>query len=1084
MDKQNFSTASSTRMTLVPIDFINRRLTVADVVILLCSGPALERIKVADRQADNMLLEDQTYCAGNLPESKEGPDVPTRSSLAVDHAVAEALAHIRSTLEPIDMTAERSRLREVHMKGTRNELVESGDPGVGKSVVASLVADALQGEWHLGAAFFCKHDDSKKRDAKVNASDSVTKMFGRKDPYPSLLHTLAYGLATWNHDLALALTKVLDDMPDIKDRPIREQFKHLVQEPLNGVTHPNTTVVFVVDALDECGMINQRQEILNVLSSECPKLPSFVKLFITSRKERDIEDASKNLEPWTELEVEAEDNQRDAALYVSSLLAPWDTYPDIDILRETLISKSKGLFIWLSIAAESLKGVKLVEDLRIAIRQLPDNMDVIYERTMHRAYQHHENLPRIMEFIIVSIAPLSVNDLAALLDLPELDVQRAVQMLSHVLHLGEKITVKHKTVFDYLTDPKRCTDRKMLVRLEDADERIALACLRAMKQKLRSNMCNVRPNQWNSDIDDLQRRIEDNIPFHLNYAATWFIQHIINATTSEIILPHVTNFLREQLLNWFEIISVLGLVYWVGSQLALLKHWLEDHSADEKTLDLLNDARRFLLEFHVPISKSAAHVRHSAFPFCPTNSELYRQYQQADGAQHPYVLNVDSSWGEEILTIDTGNVDAVDRSYYGVYLTIHSFPKIHVYQVTVDDDLAESTCCFAIDIRGIDNAIGRNMEGADDLVGPKEGIRPNRKIGHTERCLGKFDGSGANARNCVCFLTRTVDAWDLAGLPNHNQQHASLKAPCDGHRDWVEALDLMGKTSKGPHESVNMECVAVSIAGVGMRMAVGFNMWICNSKGEGTAKGLVQVWDVKLGAVIWEREVRVRDYLSDIINMELSEDGACLVLDPNEGSIEVWHLENESEPSHHTLENAIPPMSLNRDGKSLITSSDDDGIKIWDPATGRLKKTIYAQKESSVNIVSAVDDESFVTFSSFDLTIKVWRPSSLPTPAGNAAEKWSVETVYGLGHTGYVMTKSFERFRIWDVSKGAILRTFLDMQRSAISKRFPDCSGGAREGIDQCHTMERPYGHGGKNISTPTYLERHAQVVDSMGRRD
>ncbi|KAJ3034321.1 hypothetical protein HDV00_005197 [Rhizophlyctis rosea] len=356
-----------------------------------------------------------------------------KAALALDHTVAAALRHLQETLRPLGMEADRSRLRDAHQAGTRRWLVDSvlnwlrnedsrlfwlkGDPGVGKSIVAAIVADALQGEWRLGTAFFCKHDDTDKRDAE------------------RLLHTLAYGLAEWNHNLALNLSRVLTKRSDVNTLPLEDQFRVLIREPLDSVHDPNGTVVFVVDALDE-------------------------------------------------LEVAATENQADADIYASSILEHWKTLPDFHQIKRNIFTMSGGLLIWLSNAAELLRGAVTEADLRVAIRDLPDDMDVLYERALQKAYNHNHNLPRVMECIVASVKPLSLPQVAGLLDLPVQIVRDAVHEVSNVLQLGETVTVKHKSVADFLTDPLRCKNGRMLVHLGDAHERMALACLRVMKLEM------------------------------------------------------------------------------------------------------------------------------------------------------------------------------------------------------------------------------------------------------------------------------------------------------------------------------------------------------------------------------------------------------------------------------------------------------------------------------------------------------------------------------------------------------------------------------------------------------------------------
>lgn len=77
-------------------------------------------------------------------------------------------------------------------------------------------------------------------------------------------------------------------------------------------------VFLVLDALDECR--DQRKEFLEVLGKIVSPVTTdrgIVKLFITSRKERDIERALKT---FPTIEIEAKRVDKDIELYVTSLL--------------------------------------------------------------------------------------------------------------------------------------------------------------------------------------------------------------------------------------------------------------------------------------------------------------------------------------------------------------------------------------------------------------------------------------------------------------------------------------------------------------------------------------------------------------------------------------------------------------------------------------------------------------------------------------------------------------------------------------------------------------------------------------------
>jgi hypothetical protein len=213
-----------------------------------------------------------------------GECVPNLSSIKSTEALTNSSTMLlKQWLKPVDFEVDMDRLRLEYQEGTRLWLLDNirrwtsskgsqalwfkGAAGVGKSVMAWLVANELRQTNALGATFFCKHDDGE-----------------RNDP-GQLVNTIAYGLARWSstfHDYLLHLQRS-QETHEIVDKPVSIRFTKLIVEPLNALTLDAQQSVFIVlDALDECAIGNRRHELLNVLRIECKRLPKYVKFFITS----------------------------------------------------------------------------------------------------------------------------------------------------------------------------------------------------------------------------------------------------------------------------------------------------------------------------------------------------------------------------------------------------------------------------------------------------------------------------------------------------------------------------------------------------------------------------------------------------------------------------------------------------------------------------------------------------------------------------------------------------------------------------------------------------------------------------------
>ncbi|KAI8607373.1 hypothetical protein BC830DRAFT_1175388 [Chytriomyces sp. MP71] len=236
--------------------------------------------------------------------------------------------------------------------------------GIGKSVMAALVADQLQRENLLGAAFFCKHDDLRLKLAQ------------------SLVTTVAYSLSKWCPFIGrfLLTLRTAENAVDFRANS-SQLFKQLVVDPLNEIASifpPKKPIVIIVDALDECGEMNSRGPMLRIFAAEFKKLPGFVRVLVTSRREPDIVDAftASNL-PQRIILPSDSDNERDATIVAETRLKEMGVI-DASLrssISRRLLNKSKGLFVWLTMALGSLKGHEITLE---RVDNLPQGLDEIY----------------------------------------------------------------------------------------------------------------------------------------------------------------------------------------------------------------------------------------------------------------------------------------------------------------------------------------------------------------------------------------------------------------------------------------------------------------------------------------------------------------------------------------------------------------------------------------------------------------------------------------------------------------------------------------------------------------------------------
>ena len=105
---------------------------------------------------------------------------------------------------------------------------------------------------------------------------------------------------------------------------------------------------------------------------------------------------------------------------------------------------------------------------------------------------------------------------------------------------------------------------------------IALRCLAVMddSEKLRFNICDLESSfVTNAEVAGLAERVKKNIPPPVQYAAFYWADHIVSGPCSTDLLTKLSDFVDAHLLSWFEVMSLLGSFFKVGSILHGIAIW-------------------------------------------------------------------------------------------------------------------------------------------------------------------------------------------------------------------------------------------------------------------------------------------------------------------------------------------------------------------------------------------------------------------------------------------------------------------------------------------------------------------------------
>ena len=437
-----------------------------------------------------------------------------------------------------------------------------GLPGIGKTSLAHSICASLHDQDQLAGAYFCRRDNPELSEPR--------------NILPTLINKLATIFPPFRNIVAERLRKDPNITP--------ESMKHtLFLEFIRELPRlPQKTLVFVIDALDECGSTQSRPGILSTLTTAAAYSP-WLKIIITSRPEGDIQYCFNGLTPSTHFQYdlgadkEATSDLRIFAKHRFSrvvakryLQPPWPAQS----LFDSTISQAAGLFIFIETIALALEQCEdPTELLKTTLRDSAGtgltSLYRLYSSILNARILHSSGHFRRMIGVLLITAPnrpLCEETIAKLAGVrPDL-VKMWVADLGSMFYRDEGasggIRVRHLSISDFFVSDD-CQSNYQ-VNLRDSNVELGIVCLKKMIEQLRFNICKLEDSRLaNDDVKDLPSRIKENISDDLQYSSLYWSNHLYYS------LDNGDQRVRESLrrffegpypLFWIEVLSLMGMV--------------------------------------------------------------------------------------------------------------------------------------------------------------------------------------------------------------------------------------------------------------------------------------------------------------------------------------------------------------------------------------------------------------------------------------------------------------------------------------------------------------------------------------------
>jgi len=454
-----------------------------------------------------------------------------------------------------------------------------GLPGIGKTSFAHSICEKLHNEQRLAGAFFCQRDDANMSELR------------------NILPTLISKLAEIFPPFRRIVADRLRSDPNLTSKSMKDSlFLNLI---CNLPRHPKHALVFVIDALDECGDDQDRPILLKVLNEAVAHAP-WLKIIVTSRPEDEIQHFFNRLprssySPYnlaTDQDAEADlqtfaRSQFDLVAKVWCLPTHWPGQP----LFDGIISRANGLFIFIKTLVLALKQCEDPEEtLKVALQDAAGtSLKPLYH--LYSSILKSRNVSGNADFrqvigVLLTTAPyrtLCDESIAELAGVKPNLVKKWVNDLSSLLYRDESanggVRVRHLSISEFfVSDHCACK-----VNIEDANTQLGIACLKTMMEQLRFNLCNLDDSRLaNADINDLPSRIKEHVSDALQYSSLYWSNHVCFTPDNEDsrVWGKLKGFFEGLYgIFWVEVLSIMGMVPIGAPSLRRVISWAKVSSA-------------------------------------------------------------------------------------------------------------------------------------------------------------------------------------------------------------------------------------------------------------------------------------------------------------------------------------------------------------------------------------------------------------------------------------------------------------------------------------------------------------------------
>lgn len=164
---------------------------------------------------------------------------------------------------------------------------------------------------------------------------------------------------------------------------------------------------------------------------------------------------------------------------------------------------------------------------------------------------------------------------------------------------------------------------------------------------------------------------------------------------------------------------------------------------------------------------------------------------------------------------------------------------------------------------------------------------------------------------------------------------------------------------------------------------------------------------------------------TDIVrSIAISPNGKTIVSGSLDDTIKIWDRETgEIQATLTGHRNSVNSVAISPDEKTIVSGSWDHTIKIWDKETGKLQSTLTGDKNMVNSVAISPDGKTIVSGEVFN-TIKIWDKETGELQSTLTGHEASVESVAISADGKTIVSSSLDKtIKIWDKETGKLQST-------------------------------------------------------------